>query len=367
MAGRVDRRVTLSRAAGVGWLDTFVPFVPMRFVPRLFLSILLIALPATASSSQIVGANADSIPNDSWVEIYFSSFDEAEKAAQLAPLRETPLRPGEREIRLWNQVELGVPKQLHRFTERDGRVRGEVVYYWSREPGGLARDERPGETMHDLMLYTMRGRCDRFTTSTEAAACRARYRREPPWKGALRAAEALGLWTLPDPSVLPKENTVGFDGTTMVVELRDGARYRTYQYHNPGMHPQWPSDSQAVRILGAMQAIDSLEQPPDVWRVYRGLTSGRYRSAFRSCDGHETWEFFTDLRTLLENADPAVRSAAPAAALDTTVRDDTMFEVEALGELAPEWLARRWETKYPRALQVIRLRAVRAVTSDGCR
>jgi hypothetical protein len=264
------------------------------------------------------------------------------------------------------QVELGVPKELYRFSERGDRVRGELVYYWSREPGGLSRDERPGETMHDLMLYTMRGRCDRFTTSTEAAACRARYRREPPWKGALRAAEALGLWTLPDPSVLPRENTVGFDGSTMVVELRDGPRYRTYRYHDPGTHPQWPSDSQAVRILGALQAIDSLEQRPDVWRVYRGLTSGRYRSAFRPCDGNESWDFYSDLRTLLEHADPRVRAVAPAAALDTTAKVDTLFEVEVLGELTPEWLARRWESKFPRALQVMKLRAVRAVASDGC-
>lgn len=205
-----------------------------------------------------------------------------------------------------------------------------------------------------------------FSTSTEAAACRSRFRREPPWEDVLRAAEKHGLWTLPDPSVLPKENVIVLDGWTMVVELRDGARYRTYRYHNPGSHPQWPSDSKAKRIVGELRRVDSLARRPDVHRVYRGLTTGRYRSAFRPCDANESWDFYTDLRSMLARAEPRIRAAAPPSASDTTARDSTLYEVEVVGELTPEWLARRWESAYPRVLQVLELRAVRVASGSRC-
>ena len=94
-------------------------------------SLLLSAALAPSASSQIVGPNADSIPKDSWVGIYFDHFDLVAKAAGLPLLRETPLRSGEREVRIWTQVEIGVPKYLYRFTERNGRVRGEEIEYWS--------------------------------------------------------------------------------------------------------------------------------------------------------------------------------------------------------------------------------------------
>ena len=337
----------------------------MRIARQLRWTFALLWVAAPASPAQIVGSNVDSIPNDSWVRIYFDHFDQGAKAAGLAPLRESALPAGEREVRLWTQVEIGVPKQLYRFTERGGRVRGEVVEYWSLERGDFA-DERPGETMHDLMLYTLRGRCDHFTTSADAAACRARFRREPSWAAVLRAAESHGLWSLPDPSVLPKENTIGIDGWTMVVELRDGPRYRTYRYHNPGSHPQWASDAQASGIVGVLRGLDSLVSPPDIHRVYRGLTTGRYRSAFRSCGGEQTWDFYSDLRSMLARAQPELRATAPAQLSDSAARGETLYEVEVLGELTPEWLARRWESKYSHVLQVLELRAVRAAPDSRC-
>jgi hypothetical protein len=338
----------------------------MRIARPVRLALSLLFVTPSASRGQIAGANADSVPKASWVGIYFESFDEAARAAELAPLRETPLRAGEHEVRLWTQTEIAVPKQLFRITERGGRVRGELILYWRRAPAGLESDERPGETTHDLMLYRLCGMCDEVTMATMAAACRTRFRREPSWGNALREAESLGLWTVPDPSTLPRDNIMSLDGWTMVVELRDGPRYRTYRYHNPGSHPQWPSDSQAVKIAAVLRGVGGLVRPPDVRRLYRGLTTGRYRSAFRSCDGSATWDFYAGLPSLLARAESRIRDSAPPSAADTTARDSTHYEVEVLGELTPEWLARRWESPYPRVLQVIELRAVRPARSSRC-
>ena len=334
----------------------------MRLPRQLRRSLALLCVAASAAPAQIVGANADSIPNDSWVDIYFRRFDPAAKAAGLTPLRETTLRTGEREVRIWTQVELGEPKHLYRFSDGRGTLQGELIHYWRVASVAL---EDPQETHHEGMLRRFGSACERAAKSSEMGTCRARFQRQPPWSRVLRQTEALDLWTLPDPSTLPPDNRLSLDGWSMVVELRDGSRYRTYRYHNPWSHPAWPSAAQARKIARALNAIDSVRVPLDAHRVYRGVTAGTYQSAFRSCDGGGEWEFHSDLRSLLEHAPPSVRAATPALA-DTTSRDTTLYEVEVLGELGSEWLARQWESKFPRVLQVLELRAVRPAPASGC-
>lgn len=337
----------------------------MRFRPPLRSSLALLLL-AAPLSAQIVGANPDSIPNASWVDIYFRGFDRAATAAGLTPLRETPLGAEEREVRLWTQAELGVPKHLYRISDRRGRVRGEAIDYWSISPANRQDDASAGESLQERMLYRLRGRCDQFRASTNAGTCRARFRGEPPWERVLRAAESHGLWTLPDPSTLPRDNRITLDGWTLVVELRHGPRYRTYRYHNPGSHPAWPSDAQARSIARALNGIDSLIRLPDVRKVYRGLTTGRYGTAFRPCDGSASWDFHGDVSSLIVHAPSRIRDAAPPQAADSSGRDSTVYDVEVLGELTTEGVARQMQSKFPRVLQVLELRAMRPASTGGC-
>lgn len=317
-------------------------------------------------------ARADSVPPEVWVDIYFASFDPAARAAGLDPLRDVRLRPGEREVRLWTQVEIGVPKQLYRFVDRGGAVRGELIYYWGADAPDTARGERPGETMHDLMQYTLQGQCDRFAVAEETGVCRARFVREPAWGEILRTAEAEGLWTIPDPSALPPDSVMVFDGWTIVVELRDGPRYRTFRYNSPDAHPKWPSAVRVQAIARGLGAVDSLVAPGVVRRAYRGVTTGRYESAFRACGDTVTWGFDGDLRSLAKAAPAGIRATLPAALSDTTTRDplgrDTtaMYTVEVVGELTPAWLARQWGSRFPRVLQVIELRAAQPGMAADC-
>jgi hypothetical protein len=282
------------------------------------------------------------------------------------------LRPGEREVRLWTQVEIAVPKQLYRFVDRGGAVRGDLVYYWGAAAPDTALGERPGETTHDLMRYMLEGQCRGFAVAEDTGVCRARFRREPPWRAVLRAAEAESLWTIPDPSALPRDGVVGADGWTIVVELRDGPRYRTYRYNSPHVHPKWPPAAQVQRIARSLGAIDSLVAPSAVRRTYRGVTTGRYERAFRACGDTSAWEFHHDLRTLAKNAPPGVRAALPPDLADTTAgdsagRDTTaLYTVEVVGEPGPAWLARRWESKFSRVLEVFELRSVRPGMAPDC-
>lgn len=142
-------------------------------------------------------------------------------AAGLLPLRLDTVSPG-REVRVWIGGGLGYPQRLYRFVQRDGRVEGEIILYW---PLVSFPDDRPGETAHDLMVYSQAGSCDQFATNASVGICRAHFVREPDWGAVLRQAEAEGLRELPDPSSFPTE-VITLDGWGMTVKIRDGDHYR---------------------------------------------------------------------------------------------------------------------------------------------
>lgn len=150
---------------------------------------LTISLASLTPVRALPGQQPDSLPALPWAPIYFSEFDPAARAAGLEPLRQVRLRSGEREVRIWTMVEIAIPRQLYRFVERDGRVTGELIYHWPAPAPDTAMHERPGETSHDMMVYTLRGRCDRFAVAGQTGICHARFTRTPEWGRVLRTAE----------------------------------------------------------------------------------------------------------------------------------------------------------------------------------
>jgi hypothetical protein len=143
----------------------------------------------------------------------------------------------------------------------------------------------------------------------------------------------------------------------MTVELRDGSRYHAYHYNNPDTRKPSPENVSAVEIRAALGSIDSLRKTPDVVRTYRGITTGAYHSEFVDCASGARWEFYSELRSLAE------RSMLPfQPASDSTAR----YVVEIVGELTPEWLARRWNSKYTRVLHIYRLMSVRRALDGRC-
>ena len=326
------------------------------------------AQPIILSPARKVAALKGPVPTHDWLDGYLRQYDRAATGAGLLPLRQARLREGEREMRIWTKIALSGTTTLHRFTERDGRVRGELIYTWDVDPPDPSLGERPGETYHDYMVHDLRGGCEEITVSSGTGVCRVRFRREPPWRRVLSEAEANGLWTLPDQSTLPRSGFwITIDGWGMVVELRDGEKYRAYHYRNPWSHPEWREATLARAIARSMQGIDSLRVLPDVQRVYRGLTTGKYRSAFTLCGSEERWEFAHDLPWMLEHAAAAVRARAPGSASDTTSGRQALFEVEVLGMLRPDSYTRSSGSPYARVLQPLELRAVRPASPNGCR
>lgn len=323
---------------------------------------LLIALASTAGaqSPQLVPAqsqrNADIVPGASWPGVFFQRFDRVAAAARLASLRAAPLPAGEREVRIWIGGGPGYPQHLYRITDRGGRVRGEVVAYWPVEPD-FSRGERPGETFHDLMLHRHRGQCEGATVASGTGVCRVRFTRAPDWAATLRRAEQAGLWRLPDESQLPGGARIGLDGWSLTVELRDGREYRTYRYWSPRDSAPNAEERSALEIARALRQVDSLMRVPDEIRVFRGVTTGAYRTSFRQCGGEQEWDFYADLRHL-----------AGSDSVSLPARGDSVpYYVEVRGSLYLEWVTRRWDTKYPRVMHPFALLRARPWTGAECR
>jgi hypothetical protein len=134
-----------------------------------------------------------------WQSVYYRTFDSVVISAKLSRLRSSALPDGHREVRIWVGGGLGSPEDVYRFVDDRGHVSGELVRYWSVGRVGLDSSEgRPGESDDDLLIYSLRGSCSRFSTGARMNTCRADFTRSPDWAAVLKRAEAAGLWTLAD-------------------------------------------------------------------------------------------------------------------------------------------------------------------------
>lgn len=291
------------------------------------------------------------VPNAIWPDYYYDTFDRVSKAVGLKTLRAKTLPPGAREARIWISVSTGVPKTLYRFVERGGEVSGEVIDYWSVEedPG-----KPPGQTMHDLLMYSLKGSCKGFPVRAGTAICRAVFDETPKWRHPLARAGEAGLWTLLDESTLP-DSTITIDGWTITVELLKGDSYRAYQYDSPTAQDSFLEVRQAARLAGIVQAIQEHRRRPDNLRNYRGVTTGSYQSSFHLCGSEKTWGFKSVLERLAKEAGVTLPESGPAG-----------YKVEIVAEATPKWLARDWESKYTRVLQPRKLVSVRPAQDSTC-
>jgi hypothetical protein len=324
-------------------------------------ALLLVGLSTTAAGQRAPRARIDSVTlakQPSWYEGYFQSFDEAVSALDLTPLRDTKLARGEREVRVWTQIELGDPKRMVRVRDAGGRITGEGVFYWGSSPPDTSRGKKPVQPAQDIVAYNHAGTCGAIRARGEMSACRVRYTSAPDWRSILRDAERAGLWTIPDPSTLPNDGIMTLDGWTIVVELRTSDSYRTYRYNSPEAHPKWPSAAQAIRIAETFAGADAMLVPPDAQKRYRGVTRGSYRSGIKLCGGETTWEFADELPSAARREGIAMPDSAGHAAPE--------YYVELTGIASPEWLARRVDSKFPRVLNAGRLHVVKLWTGAEC-
>lgn len=320
---------------------------------RLFTRVLGVATLALAVAARETGAQAApesrAVSKDSYVE-----------AAGLRPLRFQLLPRGTREIRVWVGGGIGWPQEVFRLVEHDGRQNGEYVRYWrldDRDPVGA-----DGAAFAALMRYHERGRCEPVSRGRSAEACRALFQSDPDWRAVWRAADSLGVWSLPDASTLREvlgpngERTITLDGWGITVELRDGPDYRVWHYSNPD-RKQWPEAARAMAFAAALRPVRALLRRSAEERVFVGRVDVRADTVeFSPCGGGGPW-------LLVGRVEDLVGSRREARPPVPTSR------VEVRATLAPEWVARDWwhvPQRYHRTVQADSVLAVTPWGSGAC-
>jgi len=189
----------------------------------------------------------DGLPSDL---LQFS--DGAARAAQLTPLKDTPLDAAAREARIWigfyNVAEL----KLVRFRiDAAGQVQGESFFVYPPMTGNA---EKP---YYDQIA----GQCPAFNRSQDWEACRPNASNSVHWDSAYHALQSLGLW---DPVVSKLPSPSPRNGPTVLIELRTGDSYRAYAFNDPG-ESKSPPAQKAAKLLAIAEGLVGvkLEQGPD--------------------------------------------------------------------------------------------------------
>lgn len=242
-------------------------------------------------------------------------------------------------MRVWLFDKIG-PAHLYRIVQHGDGLTSEGIRYWNGE--GTSEEPPPEGSVHDFVLWGLRGQCERAVRLGSLGTCRARYVVTPDWSVLLRTADA----ALADP---PPQPIFSVDGPYLLLEAVDAGGYRQLRLAPPSVESKWSAGRRAADV---MRAIDSMERrlaPVERnLRLWRGVTSGESRSAFRPCGIDEEWEFRGNLP----------HDAMPGR--------DGLFYVEVLGEVTPKWLARRWGAAFPRVLQSMGTRMARPWTGTEC-
>lgn len=167
------------------------------------------------------------------------------EAAGIGELRESQLPEGQQEIRIWLGFGLSLVDRMMRLqVSPSGAVRGEVLGHYSSD----LSSEETAEFQQKLLAG-----CINLREGKDEAVCTATFGQEPDWQAIYQKLLKLGLLDLPDESALPTRTHVK-DGVSMVVELRNGSRYRAYQYSNPS----FSSEPQAISANKIMKAVNQV-------------------------------------------------------------------------------------------------------------
>jgi hypothetical protein len=182
--------------------------------------------------------------------------DRVTRAAGLELLRNQTSGEGRREIRLWEGFGLFAPEQLLRIVVDSRGVRGMHLFWWSpNDPESEAAAERDTNLISNGELFASLRKgygCRRSRRRADFEMCEAMLPQGQSWSRILEQLDSLGVATLPDQSELNPAGGIGLDGFTLIVEIREGRRYRSYSYWCPVQDAPQQEVRTAAAILGVM-------------------------------------------------------------------------------------------------------------------
>jgi len=215
---------------------------------RVLLATAVLAAPSLAVSLLAQGApptRGDLVPK------FAEDIDAAAAAAGLRPLRAERVPRGRRELRVWVGFGLGIPMSLYRIRADGQTVAGELVLWWDHS-GEWPPEDNP-EGMHAWVARAFA--CGAIGRRGDAEACRPRtLLPAPDWRALLAELDSLGIATLRTRPTRGTPLLVPNDGFGVVIEVRDGARYRTAYFHNP--HSSVGGDAgRAAVVLASLRGV----------------------------------------------------------------------------------------------------------------
>ena len=212
--------------------------MPMRYDAKP-LTLLILAVVSCSAVAQ-----AAQMPEDT-AAARTAGIDSVTALLGLAPLRSASerRRPG-REIRVWLSYGIiAAPLPFLRVSDAADGPHGDLAYWWptyrNEHVGGdgavVAELHRAWEaiTVHNRQQAAGHLDCAPVVQRAFVEACRARFLHGPDWGRVLAQIDALDPWSLPDPRTLTPPLLPGLDGWSVMVEVRQGPRYRTYSYWAP--------------------------------------------------------------------------------------------------------------------------------------
>lgn len=182
--------------------------------------------------------------------------DEVAAAAGILPLRAPEGLAGAlREVRLWAGFGMYSPEHLLRVIESASGVHGVHLFWWTpnQHEDELAFDRDSTRISNRELYEHLRAayQCGPRRRQGDYEFCTSVTPGAGTWVQMLGRLDSLGVTTLPDAASLTPPGLTGFDGTSLVVEVRDSARYRTYSY----WEPEEAADQVEIRRAAAILTI----------------------------------------------------------------------------------------------------------------
>ena len=165
---------------------------------------------------------------------YGLTYPKVLKSAHLVNFQFTRHEPGEREIRIWSGLSIGIPKQLYRVVYRNGVARGEVIYHWE---WSFSVDSDVWKKWRSELRSTAPKWCDQIRFEDPVWTCRAKFATEPDWSNIWNEMEADGVFRPHDYSLTKSKYYIEADGMEFTVELWDGHAYHRWT-PRPGNSPE---------------------------------------------------------------------------------------------------------------------------------
>ena len=186
-----------------------------------------------AVSSPLIAQQAAFTANDTGpsTDAIFETKDAAIATAGLVPLSKTPLKKGEREVRIWYSG-FGNPQYLVIIKQSGANVSGRLMLWWDQyyESNPASADVRVDNFVrrgYDCGPISKRDSHfgeDRWISSI----CEAKLKGSPDWKAFLSEVEAHALSQ--SGTVTPVDDQ-GDENWGITVERRSGANYGASHYH----------------------------------------------------------------------------------------------------------------------------------------